>query len=313
MEHYLETTETITQDKPAVKRSGRHVGLFLIIYQLFVMIAGVFFTEVSRLVREELGLPAMETFDILIGTAIAQLLGLILFGLFWLFHKGPIKQTKPAIEPLPVGYLKRSFLWLVGINMLLVLFNHLVYRLSGRTLGLSIDWSDTPGPLFLFLMLAVFPAIVEEIMYRRILFRYLKRHGFWFGAISSSILFGLIHQNILQFLFATAVGVILCLVYERSGRLIYPILLHLLNNAITVLQVSLPISAEIVQWFNLSLGVLSLVLIGRFISIHRQRLQNGWQAMKAKLGPMRYFFTSVPMLLLTLALLWISIMVIFID
>ena len=53
----------------------------------------------------------------------------------------------------------------------------------------------------------------------------------WTAAFASSLLFGLIHLNVLQAIFAFALGLVLCYAYERSGSIWTPIFLHTFINA----------------------------------------------------------------------------------
>lgn len=53
----------------------------------------------------------------------------------------------------------------------------------------------------------------------------------------SALLFGLIHLNPAQVFFATAIGVLLGMLYWKTGNLFLPILLHVLNNSVACAQV----------------------------------------------------------------------------
>jgi len=71
----------------------------------------------------------------------------------------------------------------------------------------------------------------EELLYRGMLYGALRRRwGFWGAALVSSLAFGLFHVIPLQVLTAMLLGLVLCWVYERSGSLWAPALVHLVNN-----------------------------------------------------------------------------------
>ncbi len=71
----------------------------------------------------------------------------------------------------------------------------------------------------------------EELLYRGMLYGALRRRwGFWGAALVSSLAFGLFHVIPLQVLTAMLLGLVLCWVYERSGSLWAPVLVHLVNN-----------------------------------------------------------------------------------
>jgi len=75
----------------------------------------------------------------------------------------------------------------------------------------------------------------EELLYRGMLFGALRRRwGFWGAASVSSLAFGLFHMIPLQILMAMLLGVVLCWVYERSGSLWAPVVVHLVNNLLAL-------------------------------------------------------------------------------
>jgi len=75
--------------------------------------------------------------------------------------------------------------------------------------------------------------LVEEILFRGIAYKALRDRGYPRVALAvSSILFGLIHVNLLTFIPLTAFAVVLALLYERTGTLLAPIAAHSLFNAI---------------------------------------------------------------------------------
>ncbi|MBP3431864.1 MAG: CPBP family intramembrane metalloprotease [Clostridia bacterium] len=108
---------------------------------------------------------------------------------------------------------------------------------------LGISSSSVPFPLdnvgWLFvnlLLLGVVPAIVEELLFRGVIFKGLRNY---YSAVASiilcGVLFALIHQNIMQFVYPFVLGCILSFVMEKTGNLLYPILIHMFNNFTTII------------------------------------------------------------------------------
>lgn len=91
-------------------------------------------------------------------------------------------------------------------------------------------------------VVAVVGPIAEEILFRFFLFRGLRRFGFWVAALSSSIVFGLAHQNLFQFVYAGFFGVCFCCVYERYGTLKAPLFVHIVSNTLSLLPIFLLLS-----------------------------------------------------------------------
>ena len=99
------------------------------------------------------------------------------------------------------------------------------------------------NPLYLaieILTITILGPIIEEFVFRGVfLHRFMKKTSMWGGILISSILFGILHADMIgAFLF----GVIACLLYLRTGNLLIPILMHILNNTLAVLAAYLPAS-----------------------------------------------------------------------
>ena len=107
--------------------------------------------------------------------------------------------------------------------------------------------------LFTLLVVAVVPAIGEELLFRGYL---QQKFGKWFGNMHTSIiltafLFSAIHFHLDGFFPRFMLGILLGYMFLWSGSLWIPILAHFTNNAIAVI-ISYPAfqSFEIIQNFN---------------------------------------------------------------
>ena len=90
-------------------------------------------------------------------------------------------------------------------------------------------------------VIAVMPALSEELWCRAFLGRGLVGiHGYILGVLMTSFLFGLIHIDPCQGLMAASMGVVLHYVYLMTRSLVAPMILHFLNNAVSVTLSRLP-------------------------------------------------------------------------
>jgi len=86
--------------------------------------------------------------------------------------------------------------------------------------------------LFFALVAIAGAPVVEEIIFRGILYPAIKQHGWPRLALwSTSLLFALTHANTATFLPLTFLAMALVFLYERTGNLFAPILTHSLFNA----------------------------------------------------------------------------------
>lgn len=95
-----------------------------------------------------------------------------------------------------------------------------------------------PLAIGLLVVLAVVLApIVEEIIFRGCLYRFLKSQTTRLPAqLISGALFSLMHANLFSFVPLLVVGVLLARVYERSGNLLVPIWFHAFFNGFSLLM-----------------------------------------------------------------------------
>ena len=86
-----------------------------------------------------------------------------------------------------------------------------------------------------FLAICIIGPIMEEMMMRRVILREIKMKtkSMWAGILISSAIFAIIHINPIQVVFAMPAGIILGWLYCKTGTLLIPICLHILNNTIS--------------------------------------------------------------------------------
>lgn len=90
------------------------------------------------------------------------------------------------------------------------------------------------------LAIAVVGPIVEELIFREGICGYLIRSGsnHWRAIWISAILFGVIHFNPAQIPFAILMGIILGVIYVKTGNIVITSIIHILNNSIAMIEVN---------------------------------------------------------------------------
>ena len=80
--------------------------------------------------------------------------------------------------------------------------------------------------------ITILAPIVEEFVFRGvILHRLIRKTSVWGGILISSLVFGFLHAD---FMGAFLFGIIASLLFIRTGNLLIPILMHMINNTIAV-------------------------------------------------------------------------------
>lgn len=93
---------------------------------------------------------------------------------------------------------------------------------------------QTPVVLLLFTVLILAP-LGEEALMRGIAYGELRRRiPPVFAAIATSLMFAVLHQNMVQIVLTVPLGILLAFVYEQTGRLWPVVILHMAFNTASV-------------------------------------------------------------------------------
>lgn len=291
-------------EKKQIKRKARGLGFFIMGHQLFFLLGTTVLTAIVGSALSIIGMEYLESATLCITSDLMQLVAGIFFLVLYLVNRRKIKETPMVKSKCTPKLFVKSILSIFVVNMVLSLMDMLLVNFTGFSLTMPSESMTNMNPLLMFFTVAVFPAMVEELLYRGVLYRFLRGHGVQFAAITSSIIFGLIHLNFLQFFFASFMGVVCCYIYEATGKIRYSMLLHLLNNSVLVLFSILPLTNEVSAIIQIALGVVSLVAAIVYL-VYRKKNHSALKTDITKEAKKNclYFFTSVPMTVFVLACL----------
>jgi membrane protease YdiL (CAAX protease family) len=101
----------------------------------------------------------------------------------------------------------------------------------------AFQQSDGIGFKILVIFMAVVIApLAEETLFRGFVYGVLKRYtDAPFAALSSSLMFAIIHMHVGSLLPLWVLAVLFCLAYEITGCLLVPMLLHAIFNAVSII------------------------------------------------------------------------------
>lgn len=232
---------------PILKSLG-YFGFYYVVQSLVTTVYSVIAMLLNPQIFDVGGLPQAEIFDrvydgmmeaigrfmpdIGIVSAIVTILGYYLF--FRIRKKSLVRELK--IKPIRVtsAFAMFSFgvcaLFFVSIG-LTVLYSFLP-DLSGYSNSEAIDQLLSGGnPVMQFINISIVTGIIEETIFRGLIYTSLKRNmSVPVAVIVSAVIFGIAHMNIEQFFYTALLGALMALVYEKYGSLIAPIIVHATFN-----------------------------------------------------------------------------------
>lgn len=92
------------------------------------------------------------------------------------------------------------------------------------------------NPLLSFFAVVILAPLFEEILCRGLILSTLKKvMPKWYAIVISASIFGIIHGNPIQFIYATSIGILLGWLYTKYDSIFAPMLCHLAFNLVSTL------------------------------------------------------------------------------
>lgn len=141
---------------------------------------------------------------------------------------------EPKFTVVSIGTCVKSVILAFLCLPLIGVISAITSNISGNTASNAIS-RVMDNPLWLnLLLLAVLPALVEEYVFRGLIFLGYKKRNPLKAVLLSAVLFGFMHLNINQFSYAFVLGIVLALLVYATGSIIPGILVHFTINGYSV-------------------------------------------------------------------------------
>ena len=171
------------------------------------------------------------------GTVVVQLL-ILLFPLLYLWYlKADFKKVLSLQMPKVLHILAALFVWIGGFSLMCMLAVFLTKIFPESTQSMADTMAEYVRQPFwvLVLVMAVMPAVGEELMFRGFIFGTLKRRWRVLPAmLVTSAIFGIYHMSLSKFFTTALLGFMLVYVVEKTGSIFCSMLMHFCNNLVAV-------------------------------------------------------------------------------
>ena len=148
----------------------------------------------------------------------------------------------------------------------------------------SAEFEDASNALYgsknIFLEIlgsALITPFLEEMLHRGVVYsRIRRRAGLWPAIIFSSLIFAILHFNIVQFTYTFLLGIVLAIFMEKTQKLYAPVLAHIVANLIAVIRTETgflqsTVDTSVSAWL-ISIGLL-LVGIGGVLIYFKEKIK----------------------------------------
>lgn len=207
----------------ATRQTNRFMLLFFL-YFMAVSLSSLFIPQMN----------ALSDFEYLLVVYLLSFLPPIL--LYFIVTKKPLKET---LRWKWLGWKNLILVVLLGfaIQPLMNFFSFFSGLFFPNTVESTMDSLYSAGFLPVLFATAILPAFFEELLMRGITLSGYRPLGQWKAALCCALLFGMMHLNAQQFLYAFGAGFLLCLLVQRTGSIFASIIPHFIINGATVFAV----------------------------------------------------------------------------
>lgn len=232
------------QQRHALKSYGRGIGWALLASMILYATLPYYFISFSRIFD-----PTVRFYNnqVIINKTIFYLMGMISyllafvlpFLIFIMLYKIPFKTVVPNAKVKPVHMMVA-----VGLGLEVTVAGGVLSKLFSAAVGLAgiapvmpdftLPKNDIPSAMVLLVQVILAAPLVEELVFRGVILNSLRRFGDGFAIITSAILFGLIHQNMVQLPNAFLCGLVLGYAVVRTGSVWVGVVMHICNNVMAM-------------------------------------------------------------------------------
>jgi len=151
-----------------------------------------------------------------------------------------ITLSRGDLGAAPLAFLLETPLALAGVYASQLLLSHFGKTIALQEVGQKVYNAGWWGSLAAVVVIVGIVPVVEEVLFRGILYRALRGHyGVGFSVVVSAVFFSMAHMQPEYFLALLTIGAALAITYERTGRLTTCVALHGAINLTAVVMIFL--------------------------------------------------------------------------
>lgn len=239
----------------------KFIAFPIFIIALHLILSNILYYTAEKLVLDIFHIPKEQfaKFSYLGEVFVYAVLILVFFTIYKLVFAKDKAEAKLSLNPTYSVKCLVAGVGVSGVSLLWIMLAEQLPALKDSLNAMNMGNENIGGGSFLgAVVVAVIGApLIEEIVFRGIVFRSLRRVSPpWVAILVSSVLFGLYHMNTVQIVYATLMGLVAGIIYEKSNNLLFPILVHVANNLVAAIQGFIPFESG-----DIIMNVISLIMI----------------------------------------------------
>ena len=169
--------------------------------------------------------------------------------------------SKDIFKKVDIKKIVYIVLFGIGFSVFLSIFVGILNELNLKYMNVVTQVENINNSFIDLLIIIVLGPIYEEILYRRIIFEYLKNnYNIVISIVFQALVFGVAHGEIVQGIYTFILGISLALVYMYSKSLLGSIILHIVFNLMGNIIPDLASIGPIVEILLIISAIICLIL-----------------------------------------------------
>ncbi|CEP43546.1 CPBP family intramembrane glutamic endopeptidase [Paraclostridium sordellii] len=192
---------------------------------------------------------------------IGDLITLILVNIMYSIYDKKL-LSKEIFKKIDFKDVMNITLFGIGLSVILLNLAGILTKIIPNYINTQNQLQSASNSLVQLIIMIILIPIYEEIIFRYVIFGYLKRnYSLTCAVIGQALIFGLAHLNIVQGIYTFVLGIALALMYIYSESLLGSIILHLIFNLLGILIIPKLVAINpIMAYMIIAFGIVCLVI-----------------------------------------------------
>lgn len=223
----------INQNNSISKKHFAGIGLsvmYIIAYFAMQIVGMVVMIVIAIITGNNINKPGYLTDCFAVCTALSA----IMIAVWYYFSYGRKKEESQKLSLKMYAVLVLISMAMYMVSNILVVITSELFEDAGSKYEQLMESMDSGNPIVAFLAVAIMAPLGEECLLRGMVLRTLQKYKFSVAAviIIQGVMFGIIHFNLVQGIYAIPLGIIYGYVAYKSKSVWPTIFMHFINNAI---------------------------------------------------------------------------------
>ncbi len=303
---YYEQRLIADKQKKSLKKHSVKTGICILIFLIAPYLLGFLLTLTGTFDIYEQNLTFQYSIELALNV-------LALFLPFFIVFLNSTREDKTLIEQSLEKPLSRTVaIFSIPFGLMLCFVgDYISYYISVFFEAVGITLTNVPDmviptsgtELFLFAFATIVPpAIIEEFTMRSVTMQPLRKHGEAFAIVTSAVVFGLMHRNAVQGIFAFIAGLVFGFISVSTNSVWPAVIIHALNNGFSVLssvlnEINPELSEKVYSTIVTAVFILGIISAVPFFKSKERFSVNKNNMFISSTDKAKAFFLSAPMVL----------------